>query len=174
MQLALPSTKVRTARAVGLTYHGNQKYGEEFGYGIHLTYVEGVLLRFGIVDEDLRAMAYVHDTLEDTNLTYEALEAYCGVRVAQGVKAVTEPKGSNRAWRHSVAYPEIRKSLDARILKLADRIANVEVGGGKVDMYVKEHPDFRRALYVADDPPVVQAMWDYLGELLAAAGRANV
>lgn len=157
---------VYRAKKFAVKYHGDQKYGGEFPYAIHLQAVERVLLRFNIFDVDLRAAAWLHDTLEDTTARYEDIETLFNVRVAGIVGAVTEPKGGNRARRHEQTYPKIRLSPDAVIVKLADRIANVESGGSLNDMYRKEYPSFKRALYRDDDIPHILAMWSYLDTLL--------
>jgi (p)ppGpp synthase/HD superfamily hydrolase len=166
MNIVIPSTKVRAARAFAVRAHGDQKYGDEFPYILHLTLVDGVLLRFGITDEDIRSGAYTHDTLEDTQATAEDIESLLGSRVTEMVAAVTEPKGGNRKWRHEMTYPRIVANPDARILKLADRIANLEAGGTKVSMYLQEHPDFRKALYREAAPQIEHEMWNYLSELV--------
>ena len=157
---------VYRAKKFAVKYHGDQKYGGEFPYAIHLQAVESVLLRFGIFDVDLRAAAWLHDTLEDTTARYEDIETLFNARVAGAVSAVTEPKGGNRAWRHEQTYPKIRLSPDAVVVKLADRIANVESGGSLNDMYRKEYPAFKRALYRDNDAEHILSMWSYLDTLL--------
>jgi guanosine-3',5'-bis(diphosphate) 3'-pyrophosphohydrolase len=169
----LTSSKVRLARSFVISAHGEQKYGDEFPYILHLTLVEGVLLRFGIVDEDLRVAGLCHDVLEDTDHTFDELVTLFGPRVANAVAALTEPKGGNRKWRHELTYPRIRENPDAIIVKLADRIANVEAGGRLVSMYVREHPEFRKWVYREDSPQVVQDMWNYLSELLVQAAALS-
>lgn len=164
----LPTPKIRAARLFAVRKHGDQKYSE-FPYVLHLQMVESVLLRFGITDEDFRTAAMLHDTVEDTDATVEEIASLFGDRVAAIVDAVSEPKGLTRREKHAIAYPRIRQNPDAIVLKLADRIANVEAGGKKIGMYVKEHADFRRALYRDDSSPIVKEMWNYLSELLVQA-----
>lgn len=166
---------LHNARVYATKAHNGQTYGGEFPYVIHLQAVESVLLRFGITDENLRCAAWLHDVLEDTDLTYEDLVMFFGSEVANIVAALTEPKGGNRKWRHSQTYPRIRQNNDAIIVKLADRIANVEAGGRKLGMYRKEHHDFKHALYNVDElretryHDVVREMWNYLDSLLIVA-----
>ena len=157
---------VYRAKKFAVKYHGDQKYGGEFPYAIHLQAVESVLLRFSIFDVDLRAAAWLHDTLEDTTARYEDIETLFNGRVAGIVSAVTEPKGGNRAWRHEQTYPKIRLSADAVTVKLADRIANVECGGSLNDMYRKEYSSFNRALHRDNDVEHIVSMWAYLDTLL--------
>lgn len=145
-------------------HHGDQKYGNE-PYNVHLKAVDDVLDRFNVTDPNLRAAAWLHDTLEDTNASYEEVSAEFGEVVAQIVNAVTDGPGDNRKERKSHAYPKIRATPGAVAVKLADRIANVE-SGGKIDMYKKEYPDFKRELFNKGDDPTVQRMWHHLDTLL--------
>lgn len=163
--------KIYRAKRYAVRAHGDQKYGDEFPYAMHLQAVESVLLRFGIFDEDLRCAAWLHDVLEDTDRTYEDMSAFHGVHITNIVAALTEPKGGNRSWRHSQTYPRIAQNSAAVIVKIADRIANVEAGG-KADMYRAEHAEFKRALlatsdkFSTDDIVVINAMFEYLDSLL--------
>lgn len=161
------------AKRYAVRAHGDQKYGDEFPYVLHLQAVESVLLRFGIFDEDLRMAAWLHDVLEDTDSEYEDLVTFFGREVADIVAILTEPKGGNRKWRHAQTYPRIAQNYKAIIVKVADRIANVEAGGKKVDMYRKEHGDFKAALqsnygtmFDVDQVVMMNSLFDYLDELL--------
>lgn len=175
------SDLILNARRFAHKYHGDQKYSQEFPYTMHLQATESVLLRFGITDPELRAAAWLHDVLEDTTATYENVALFFGDRIADIVSAVTEPKGGNRKWRHEQTYPRIRESADAVIVKLADRIANVEASGNKFYMYVKEYPEFKNQLwhqtqkypecYYPNDEcdkclETIYAMWTYLDSLM--------
>jgi (p)ppGpp synthase/HD superfamily hydrolase len=164
--------KVYRAKRYAVRAHGDQKYGDEFPYALHLQAVESVLLRFGIFDEDLRVTAWLHDVLEDTDVEYEDLVTFFGREIADIVAALTEPKGGNRKWRHAQTYPRIAQSYKAVLVKVADRIANVESGGRLVEMYRKEHADFKSALqanydkFDTDQIVVIDSLFDYLDELL--------
>ena len=59
--------------------------------------------------------------------------------------------------------PKTASNPDAVIIKLADRIANIE-HGGKIDMYAKEYGAFKSHLYQADK--VAAPLWDHLESLL--------
>lgn len=61
-------------------------------------------------------------------------------------------------------YPKIRSNPDAIIIKLADRIANVE-WGGMTDMYTKEFAEFQDVLRIKDH---ATKMWEHLEKLLVA------
>lgn len=166
------SPVVLNARQFAHQYHGDQKYSEEFPYTMHLQAVESVLLRFGVIDPELRAAAWLHDVLEDTTATHEMLAIYFSERIVAIVDAVTEPKGGNRKWRHDMTYPKIAQSDDFILIKLADRIANVEASGTKFQMYRKEYKYFEESLDSCEDRPcgeereAIVGMWLYLDSLM--------
>lgn len=145
---------VKRARAFAIKRHAGQTYGDEFPYALHLAFVESVGVRFDFTSERSLCGFWLHDTMEDTPTEYEELVALFGQAIADDVAALTEPKGGNRAWRHEQTYPKIAERGPFAVgLKLADRIANVEAGGSKVKMYLKEHKVFKEYIYIKDIPP---------------------
>lgn len=156
---------VERAETFARLAHGDQRYGE-FAYAIHLRAVVTVLQRFGVDDPVILAAGWLHDVLEDTQRTPEDLRLFFGEDVTAIVEALTEPKEGNRAARHAATYPKIRAHPWARLVKLADRIANVEAGGPLVTMYLKEHAAFKAALYPGGHNLVEDDMWAHLDNLL--------
>lgn len=160
------SGKLDLAKAFAAKAHGEQKYGDQ-PYTVHLAAVEQVLIRYGITDEDLRIAAWLHDTVEDTYLTKEEIRAEFGDRVAELVWCVTNEPGKNRRERHLKTYPKIKANPEALLLKLADRIANIEAcyetNSNLIGMYRKEAVSFEKALRVEDQ---YDEMWEHISELL--------
>jgi (p)ppGpp synthase/HD superfamily hydrolase len=154
------------AREFARARHTEQRYGDE-PYDAHLAAVVLVLQRFGHTDVVLETAAWLHDVVEDTKTTLVEVEDRFGAEVTGLVQAVSSEPGRSRKERNALTYPKIRALPQAVILKLADRIANVEhglaQGSGLVVMYRSEWPAFREALYV---PGVADAMWAHLDGLL--------
>lgn len=82
------------------------------------------------------------------------------------VSAVSEPKGMSRDEAHAITYPRIRLLVDAVTIKLADRIANVEAGGKKLQRYRDEYAYFKKMLYSETDNKNIHFMWAHLDSLL--------
>lgn len=145
---------INRAREFAIKAHSDQQYGTGKPYAYHLAKVADVLDRFHVKSNNMRAAAWLHDTLEDTKATLMDLNYQFGFNIADLVWAVTDAPGKNRAERHRKTFPKILATgPDAVILKLADRIANVEEGlyygpTDKLKMYVQEYPEFARALCV--------------------------
>jgi (p)ppGpp synthase/HD superfamily hydrolase len=166
------------AKELATKAHGDQKYGG-YPYTYHLSKVEQALRRFGYdPDEatseedrslywDLITAAWLHDIIEDTHVTRDEIAREFNHRVSSLVWAVTNPQGGNRAWRASKVYPKIINTPYALVLKLADRIANVEScvenQSGLIQMYLKEWDGFESKYRVRG---TYDKMWRHLERTL--------
>jgi (p)ppGpp synthase/HD superfamily hydrolase len=161
------------AQVIATQAHAGQTYGV-LPYTHHLDHVEQVLRRYfdeGLDDHGatyLYVAAWLHDALEDTDLEAKVIREIFGDYIADLVEAVTDEPGPNRKTRKALTYPKIKRAgADAIILKLADRIANVEMSrskGSLIKMYQNEHDDFKSIANI--DTEVQQQMWDDLEKLL--------
>jgi len=154
------------AKLFAVFAHGNQSYGGK-PYLVHLTAVANTLERFGYDSSKIIAAAYLHDVVEDTQNTHEDLLLLFGPTIADIVTAVTNEPGANRKERASKTYPKIQANKLALLVKLADRISNIEnciiTDNDRLDMYRKEHPAFKAAL---QDPYMYTSMWKWLDFLV--------
>lgn len=159
---------VQRAREVALRYHGDQKYGEN-PYFVHLDAVVGVLKEHGLHAPHLLAAGYLHDTLEDTDCTREALRNEFGETVVSLVDAVTDGEGASRKEKKARSYRLINTTPEAVVVKLADRIANVRASIAdnprRLGIYASEHSAFRATLYHSEDA-LAAPLWSTLDRLL--------
>jgi (p)ppGpp synthase/HD superfamily hydrolase len=167
---------IRRAREFAVKAHGDQLYGN-LPYLYHLEHVQTTLSRFGHDGPELQAAALLHDTLEDTATNYNDLRVQFGFTVAELVYAVTDELGRNRDERHDKTYPKIAAMPDALVLKLADRIANVEHSitakdVRKLAMYCNEHREFGYGIDPMGRGP--KDMWDYLNMMLRSGTISRV
>lgn len=162
------------ARELAVKSHGEQKYGNE-PYEFHLQSVVDTLKRFGFdsnnnMDAPLFIAGWLHDSLEDTTLSKYEIEKEFSSEIADLVWRVTDEEGLNRKERKEKTYLKIRESESAIILKLADRIANVEsslkFNKGLLKMYQKEQAGFSENLKQYSKNPKTLEMWKYLEEKL--------
>lgn len=153
----------REARLVAKRAHSSQTYDEIFPYEKHLDDVVDVLKRFGYSGKYIIA-GYLHDILEDTGLSYNDIKKHFGEEIAEMVYCVTDELGRNRKEKKAKTLPKTASNPDAVILKLADRIANIE-HGGKIDMYGREYQEFKGVLFLST-PKSAHKMWDHLEVLL--------
>jgi (p)ppGpp synthase/HD superfamily hydrolase len=155
---------LRDALFVAKHAHGNQTYDGLFPYIKHIYDVIDVLKRFDIKSNKMLIAAALHDSIEDDGVSYNDIKKHFGIEVAEMVYCVTDEVGRNRREKKEKTLPKTASNPDAIIIKLADRIANIE-HGGKVDMYANEYQEFKGALYL-NTPSYGKHMWEYLDELI--------
>ena len=153
----------KEARMVAVKAHSNQSYDEIFPYDKHIDDVADVIKRFGYSGKYIVA-AYLHDTIEDDGISYNDVMKHFGTEIAEIVFCVTDELGRNRKEKKEKTLPKTASNPDAIIVKLADRIANIE-HGGKIDMYAKEYDEFKLALFL-NTPLDAKIMWSHLEILL--------
>jgi len=127
--------KERKARALAIsaTQETNHKYdGRE--YIVHLALTRDIAERFKYLipeeeREDVFCAVWAHDLIEDNRKTYNDVKAVLGETVADYVYAVTDEKGKTRADRQNDKfYTELLANKYASLIKLFDRMANIEYG----------------------------------------------
>lgn len=170
--LRRPTMKLSEARIWCQRAHGDQKYGEH-PYSYHLDAVEGVAVRFGFQDDEVvRMSCQTHDLKEDRGVTREQLlTAGFPVEVADITDAVTDEDGATREQKKAKTLPKIAKIRKAIIVKLCDRIANVEESKKtsntkKFLMYKKEQAELSRQLRDFNDKEL-EPLWNHLEGLFA-------
>lgn len=93
----------------------------------HPIYVAEILTRFGITDTITLQAAVLHDTLEDTRTTPAELEREFGREVRDVVLEVTDTEELSReARKEEQVLRAPRLSLRAKLVRIADKIANVD------------------------------------------------
>lgn len=93
---------VQKAKLLALRAHKDQKYGE-FPYSKHLEDVVTTLSTYYPEDslsETVLAAAWLHDTIEDTGWTFQAIFEEFGRHIARIVFACTDEPGANRKEIH--------------------------------------------------------------------------
>jgi (p)ppGpp synthase/HD superfamily hydrolase len=113
------------------------------------------------------AASFLHDVIEDTNTSYSDLKKEFDFNIAEIVYCVTDELGRTRKEKKEKTLPKIRSNPKSVILKVADRIANVEFskkeGSNHFSMYQKEHTDFQYQLRIHRQ---IDSMWEHLEKIL--------
>lgn len=151
---------ITVAKSWATLRHYGQEYGDGLPFVYHLNMVADYVDAWTCHNADLMAAAWLHDVVEDTDTTVGDVDKIFGSHIASVVDFCTDQPGHNRAERKDKTHERIARSLDAQIVKVADRMANVEScirfqqrDLGK--MYVKEWPAFRVGIY----NPVLADVW---------------
>lgn len=144
--------------------HGDQvRKATGIPYVSHLFAVAALAMEHG-ADEDQAVAALLHDVVEDTDATFEQVEARFGPRVARIVAACSEPHGDPKPeWR-------IRKEAyigqvglmpaEALVVTVADKLHNAQ--SIRRDLRAQGLSMFAR--FTAADPE--DQLW-YYGELVS-------
>ena len=143
---------VRKARAFAAEAHGAQrrKY-ESAPYIVHLDRVAALLEEHGFDAPSLLAAAYLHDVVEDTNVSMsDVLDAF-GPEVAELVYWLTDAEQGNRRIRKVMAAWRLsRAPLEAKLIKLADLADNTP-------SIVERDPSFAK-VYLAEKQRILNEM----------------
>lgn len=143
---------ITKAKEFAVKAHGLQKYGNK-PYIVHLNDVVSHLKDYG---ETAQIIGYLHDVIEDTNISYDEVKEIFGEYVADCVAIVTDEPGANRKERKTKTYKKMANvSGDLQLaltVKAADRLSNIQacnVGGNEslMAMYKKEHSTFLKSVY---------------------------
>lgn len=144
----MKESQMSKAIAIAIDAHQGQKYGE-FTYLYHLSQVDEFVIKMyghdsGLIDIELdilRAIAYLHDVIEDTNITAECLSnaGICS-EVVDAVVAMSKIDG-----QPYMAYIDVVNSCEfARMVKLADTAANLmnslkDCNVHRINKYTKQY-----------------------------------
>jgi RelA/SpoT family (p)ppGpp synthetase len=127
----LNSESLSKAYKFALEAHENQKRDEGVPYIIHPLAVANILTELKL-DSATITTGLLHDTIEDTNVTFETVKKEFGEEVANLVDGVTkisalEDKASTNSKAENFRKLILATSKDIRVLlvKLADRLHNM-------------------------------------------------
>ncbi len=139
---------VSRARAFAEAAHRKKDQRRKYSgepYEVHLIDVAAIVATV-TQDERTLAAAYLHDVVEDTDVTLAEVEAEFGPEVAELVENLTDisrPQDGNRTRRKELDRQHLAQARpEAKTVKLADIISNApdiakhDAGFGRV--YVKE------------------------------------
>lgn len=137
-----------SAKAMALIAHRNQKYGDQ-PYFNHLA---DVVKRVKTITQDPEVIcaAWLHDTVEDTEVTIDEIKQQFGANVAAMVWAVTG-EGPDRTSQMASAIAKIAQTPGAELVKSADRLSNASASKAEKKMklyqrYKDEHANLSPVL----------------------------
>ena len=103
-----------------------RKNSKQSPYINHPIEVMNILSLSGVTDVDTLCAAVLHDTIEDTGVTYEQLCSEFGETVAQIVKECSDDKSLPKEIRKQEQIRHARvASTSAKLVKSADKLSNL-------------------------------------------------
>jgi len=123
--------RIRAAFELAAESHDGQTRKDGSPYVTHVIAAAEITAEMGL-DEDSIVAALLHDTIEDTSVTYEMISKQFGTEVADIVEGVTKLTRVNYTSHEEEQMENMRKMLmamskDIRVIliKLADRLHNM-------------------------------------------------
>ena len=167
---------INRAYVFSVQKHGSQKCASGDPYFSHPIEVAGILTDFNLDDQTI-VTALLHDTIEDTLVTYDEIESAFGPDVARMVDGVTKLSKIEAMSENERAAENLRKFLlamsdDIRVLlvKLADRLHNM-----RTLHFIKNEMKRRRIARETMDiyAPLAEriGMYDFMREMQLLAFR---
>ena len=99
------------------------------GMTLYVKHLEGVVSRLksiGIVDKELLCVGWLHDTIEDTDTSFEEILEKFGNRIAVLVLDLSKDMSLSRKQREKEYIKKLKESSeDAKIIKLCDISTNL-------------------------------------------------
>jgi len=145
-------TGLNKAMAYALKHHtGQYRKNSGIPYFTHVVEVMKALSRCTLEIHVLTA-ALLHDIIEDTAETYGDIQLHFGTRVADIVQECSRDGGDDvtKLQKYEFLQSFANKSMDAIILKIADRYCNV-------NDYIADGSEEYAAVYAAQAYPLFQA-----------------
>lgn len=105
-------------------HSGTERRGKNFPYIIHPMEAAAIVATI-TSDPELLAAAVLHDTVEDTDVTFEQIRELFGERVATLVQNETTPLPQGTSWR-------IRKQSQVNLIAAAPRDSKIVAIGDKL------------------------------------------
>jgi (p)ppGpp synthase/HD superfamily hydrolase len=141
------AARLEPAAKAAIRWHGDQQRPTGVPYLEHLLEALEALARgAGVTDPEILEAVLLHDTVEDTAATGSDIEAEFGPVVAELVDWVTKPPAGNagRDAKRAAKVAYLRRLADAppeaKLVKLADRVSNVQ-------RLWQMPPDYQRQYY---------------------------
>lgn len=124
-----PSPRLFFARQLAFYLHRMQAYPPLYSYpggyyDGHISKVELLLWDWSCRDEDILIASLLHDSKEDTFISYETIEFLFGVRVKNLVCVLTRDK-SLQTYVYYIRFIKVSGD-DATLIKVADLTVNLE------------------------------------------------
>jgi len=121
-------TKVKSAEFFARYMHRDmtRKDGVTF-YSDHLVSIVSLLKSLGIIVQDVLCSGWLHDTIEDTETTFDDLYERFGKKVAILVSSLSKDEKLPKKERERLYVKQLKDApLDAKIIKLCDISANLK------------------------------------------------
>lgn len=125
-------TYIKAYKFAASAHHGQKIPGSEIPYIMHLSFVSMEVIAALSVEVNRNGnlaipCSILHDTIEDTNTTFEQIKTEFGESIANGVLALTKDGSLAKHLQMEDSLKRIKEQPpEIWMVKLADRISNLQ------------------------------------------------
>lgn len=151
-------------------HHGQFRKGTEIPYILHPLGVAEILIEHECSNEMVVA-GILHDTLEDTSVTLDDIQANFGGRVAELVEVLSEPVKSD-SWenrkQHTIGYLK-SAPIEVLLISCADKLHNIRA-------IRRDYERYGEALWSRFNRPKAKQQWYYqsLAEVFISRAESDM
>ena len=117
---------VKKAELFAKKKHSGKTQKDGTPHSKHLEDVVNRLKSLGVIDEELLCAGWLHDTIEDTDTSFDDLYERFGSKVVVLVTSLTKDMSLTRKKREQIYVKQLKEaSFDAKLIKLCDISANL-------------------------------------------------
>lgn len=121
----LTTPKTQHALTVATKAHQGQMYSDE-PYDNHLVRVANIMTERGGTEDDV-CVALLHDTLEDTELTFEQIDDQFGLSIAMAVLMLTHNKNKETYMDYIQRLAPHAVARQVKLCDLADNMTHCQL-----------------------------------------------
>lgn len=117
---------VKNAELFAKKKHSGTTRKDGTQYSEHLESVVNRLKSLGVIDEEILCAGWLHDTIEDTDTSFDDLFEQFGRRVAVLVSSLSKDTSLPKKQKEKAYVKQLKESsFDAKLIKLCDISANL-------------------------------------------------
>jgi len=154
-------------------------------YSKHLEGVVNRLKSLGVVDPEILCAGWLHDTIEDTDVTFDDLYEQFGSKVAVLVSTLSKNMSLTRKQREKEYVKQLKEaSSDAKLIKLCDISANLsdlknyDASKSKKLRQVKQKRHYvnviKNDLISNTDYPKITTLLESINQILKRYGQRSI
>lgn len=117
---------VKSAEFLAKKKHAGHLRKDGSTFSKHLEDVVNRLKGLGVIDEEILSAGWLHEIIEETDVSFDDLYEQFGNRISVIVSSLTEDKTLPRKQREKAYRLQLKEaSFDAKLIKLCDISANL-------------------------------------------------
>ena len=175
---------VKSAEFLAKKKHAGHLRKDGSTFSKHLEDVVNRLKGLGVIDEEILSAGWLHEIIEETDVSFDDLYEQFGNRISVIVSSLTEDKTLPRKQREKAYRLQLKEaSFDAKLIKLCDISANLsnlknyDASKSKKLRELKQkryHLSIIRKDLMNSDFPKITALLETINHILRRYGQRDI